>query len=317
MKIFWMKMCCTALTGIVALTLAAQITPITSAAPAAPVTPVTGGQPVAAAPAAAVEAPVVGKYKIRREFAEVICAEISADKKPALNDVNPHDVSPFGDKTCWAQIILMLPEKRGLSRFEFVLKSAGETYPCLAVAIGDTVYSMKDEFWQLPEQRDPLIPVRLLFAVSANRILGNDGSLLVPLTLERTFADVASKIGSDTLRFRLLPVNRDFTSAADAKKFADEKGGSYGMTFAEMTRAAQSAPAAQPAGTAPAKTNDAAPAQTAKPATAPAPAPAPAPAAKTAAAPAPVAPVTPAPAPAPAPAPKPAPAAAPASFIQF
>ena len=280
MKIFWMKMCLAAFASVAALTLAAQITPITSAAPAAPVTPVTGGQPVAAAPAAAVEAPVVGKYKIRREFAEVICAEISADKKPALNDVNPHDVSPFGDKTCWAQIIRMLPEKRGLSRFEFVLKSAGETYPCLAVAIGDTVYSMKDEFWQLPEQRDPLIPVRLLFAVSANRILGNDGSLLVPLTLERTFADVASKIGSDTLRFRLLPVNRDFTSAADAKKFADEKGGSYGMTFAEMTRAAQAAPAAQPAGTAPAKTNDAAPAQTAKPAAAPAPAPAAKPAAE-------------------------------------
>ena len=314
MKIFWMKMCLAAFASVAALTLAAQITPITSAAPVAPVTPVTpvaGGETAAAAPAAA-ETPVVGKYKIRREFAEVICAEISADKKPALNDVNPHDVSPFGDKTCWAQIILMLPEKRGLSRFEFVLKSAGETYPCLAVAIGDTVYSMKDEFWQLPEQRDPLIPVRLLFAVSANRILGNDGSLLVPLTLERTFADVASKIGSDTLRFRLLPVNRDFTSAADAKKFADEKGGSYGMTFAEMTRVAQSAPAAQPAGTAPAAKPAAAPAPApaAKPAAAPAPAPAPA--AKPVAAPAPVAPVTPAPAPAP----KPAPAAAP-SFIQF
>lgn len=321
MKNFWMKMCCTALAGTVALTLAAQITPITSAAPSAPVAPVipvAGGQPAAAASAAPVETPVVGKYKIRREFAEVICAEISANKKPVLNDVNPHDVSPFGDKTCWAQIILLLPEKRGLSRFEFVLKSAGETYPCLAVALGDTVYSMKDEFWQLPEQRDPLIPVRLLFAVSANRILGNDGSLLVPLTLERTFTDVASKIGSDTLRFRLLPVNRDFTTAAEAKKFADEKGGSYGMTFAEMTRVAQSAPAAQPAGTAPAKAA-AAPAPAAKPAAAPAPAPVAKPVAKPAAAPAPVAPVAsaPAPAPAPKPAPKPAPVAAPASFIQF
>ena len=46
MKIFWMKMCLAAFTSVAALTLAAQITPITSAAPAAPaapVTPVTGG----------------------------------------------------------------------------------------------------------------------------------------------------------------------------------------------------------------------------------------------------------------------------------
>ena len=311
MKKNWMNVCLVLIGGAVTLPLAAQITPITSAAPAdAPIAPIAS----AAAPASAsvtqpaAEVPAVGTFKIRKEFAEVICAEIVADKKPVLNDVNPHDVSPYGDKTCWAQIILMLPEKRGLSRFDFVLKARGETYPCLAVALGDTVYSMKDEFWQLPAQRDPQVPVRLLFAVSPNRILGNDGSLLVPLTLERTFADVASRIGSDTLRFRLVPAAKAFMTAAEAKKFADEKGGSYGMTDAEMmARAAQpaagTAPAGQPA------------AQPASPAT-------PAPAAKPAApvTPAPIAPVAPAPAakpaPAPAPAAKPAPVAAP-SFIQF
>ena len=310
MKKNWMNVCLVLIGSAVTLPLAAQITPITSAAPAdAPIAPIASAAAPASASVAqpAAEVPAVGTFKIRKEFAEVICAEIVADKKPVLNDVNPHDVSPYGDKTCWAQIILMLPEKRGLSRFDFVLKASGETYPCLAVALGDTVYSMKDEFWQLPAQRDPQVPVRLLFAVSPNRILGNDGSLLVPLTLERTFADVASRIGSDTLRFRLVPAAKAFMTAAEAKKFADEKGGSYGMTDAEMmARAAQPA-----AGTAPAGQPVAA--QPASPAT-------PAPAAKPAApvAPAPIAPVAPAPAakPAPAPAAKPAPVAAP-SFIQF
>ena len=302
MKKNWMNVCLVLIGSAVTLPLAAQIAPITSAAPAdAPIAPIASAAAPASASVAQPEVPAVGTFKIRKEFAEVICAEIVADKKPVLNDVNPHDVSPYGDKTCWAQIILMLPEKRGLSRFDFVLKASGETYPCLAVALGDTVYSMKDEFWQLPAQRDPQVPVRLLFAVSPNRILGNDGSLLVPLTLERTFADVASRIGSDTVRFRLVPAAKAFMTAAEAKKFADEKGGSYGMTDAEMmARAAQPA-AAQPA-------SPATPAPAAKPA-APA---TPAPAAK------PAAPVTPAPiAPvAPAPAAKPAPGAAP-SFIQF
>ena len=275
MKKNWMNVCLVLIGSAVTLPLAAQIAPITSAAPAdAPIAP------IASASVAQPEVPAVGTFKIRKEFAEVICAEIVADKKPVLNDVNPHDVSPYGDKTCWAQIILMLPEKRGLSRFDFVLKASGETYPCLAVALGDTVYSMKDEFWQLPAQRDPQVPVRLLFAVSPNRILGNDGSLLVPLTLERTFADVASRIGSDTVRFRLVPAAKAFMTAAEAKKFADEKGGSYGMTDAEMmARAALPAAGTAPAGTAPA--GQPAAAQPASPAT-------PAPAAK------PAAPATPA-----------------------
>ena len=310
MKKNWMNVCLVLIGSAVTLPLAAQIAPITSAAPAdAPIASAAAPASASVAQPAA-EVPAVGTFKIRKEFAEVICAEIVADKKPVLNDVNPHDVSPYGDKTCWAQIILMLPEKRGLSRFDFVLKASGETYPCLAVALGDTVYSMKDEFWQLPAQRDPQVPVRLLFAVSPNRILGNDGSLLVPLTLERTFADVASRIGSDTVRFRLVPAAKAFMTTAEAKKFADEKGGSYGMTDAEMmARAAQPA-----AGTAPAGQPAAAqPASPASPAT-------PAPAAKPAApvTPAPIAPVAPAPAakPAPAPAAKPASGAAP-SFIQF
>ena len=317
MKKNWMNVCLVLIGGAVTLPLAAQIAPITSAAPAdAPIASAAAPASASVAQPAA-EVPAVGTFKIRKEFAEVICAEIVADKKPVLNDVNPHDVSPYGDKTCWAQIILMLPEKRGLSRFDFVLKASGETYPCLAVALGDTVYSMKDEFWQLPAQRDPQVPVRLLFAVSPNRILGNDGSLLVPLTLERTFADVASRIGSDTVRFRLVPAAKAFMTAAEAKKFADEKGGSYGMTDAEMmARAAQPA-AAQPAAAQPASpASPATPAPAAKPA-APA---TPAPAAKQVApvAPAPAAKPAPAPAakPAPAPAAKPAPVAAP-SFIQF
>ena len=319
MKKNWMNVCLVLIGSAVTLPLAAQIAPITSAATAdAPIASAAAPASASVAQPAA-EVPAVGTFKIRKEFAEVICAEIVADKKPVLNDVNPHDVSPYGDKTCWAQIILMLPEKRGLSRFDFVLKASGETYPCLAVALGDTVYSMKDEFWQLPAQRDPQVPVRLLFAVSPNRILGNDGSLLVPLTLERTFADVASRIGSDTVRFRLVPAAKAFMTTAEAKKFADEKGGSYGMTDAEMmARAAQpaagTAPAGQPAAAQPA--SPATPAPAAKPA-APA---TPAPAAKQVApvAPAPAAKPAPAPAakPAPAPAAKPAPVAAP-SFIQF
>lgn len=317
MKKNWMNVCLVLIGSAVTLPLAAQIAPITSAAPAdAPVAPIASAAAPASVSVAQPEVSAVGTFKIRKEFAEVICAEIVADKKPVLNDVNPHDVSPYGDKTCWAQIILMLPEKRGLSRFDFVLKASGETYPCLAVALGDTVYSMKDEFWQLPAQRDPQVPVRLLFAVSPNRILGNDGSLLVPLTLERTFADVASRIGSDTVRFRLVPAAKAFMTAAEAKKFADEKGGSYGMTDAEMmARAALPAAGTAPAGTAPA--GQPAAAQPASPAT-PAPAAKPAAPATPALVAKPAAPVAPAPiAPvAPAPAAKPAPVAAP-SFIQF
>ena len=227
------------------------------------VLPLAGQTPQAAAPQNAplpvvknTDIQVTGKYKIRHGYAEVICAEISGSKNPLANNEDRFDKSPFEEgKTCWAQIILMLPEKRGLSRFDFVLKSGSETYPCLAVAIGDTPYSMKEDAWILPEQRDVNVPVRLLFAVSDAMIAGNNGNTLVKLSLVRALNEDKTRIGADMLRFRLMPPDKDLTTAVEAKKFADEKGGSYGMTYEKMTKHAQeaaataTAPAAGPATT--------------------------------------------------------------------
>ena len=249
MKNLLLKMCFVLVSGAVTLPLSGQLVPLSV-------------DPAPAAPAAQEQAaPVVtdiaeeGKIKIRKVFAEVICAEISGSKKPQVTHEDIYDKTPFGDKTCWAQIILMLPEKRGLSRFDFVLKSGSETYPCLAVAIGDTPYSMKEDAWILPEQRDVNVPVRLLFAVSDAMIAGNNGNTLVKLSLVRALNEDKTRIGADMLRFRLMPPDKDLTTAVEAKKFADEKGGSYGMTYEKMTKHAQeaaataTAPAAGPATT--------------------------------------------------------------------
>ncbi len=265
MKKFLLKMCFVLVSGAVTLPLAGQLVPLSA-------DPVPADSAVSATPAAQGQtAPVVtdgavkGKFKIRKEFAEVICAEISGSGKTMVSDEGKFDKSPFGDKTCWAQIILILPEKRGLSRFDFVLKSGTEVYPCLAVTVGDNPFSMKEEFWSLPEDRDPAIPVRLLFAVSEKQISGKDVKSPVKLNLERALSGLETKIGADVLSFRLMPPDKDFTTAAEADKFAREKGGSYGMTYEEMTKRSQPEPAPAPAaGTTPAPA-PAAPATTSGP----------------------------------------------------
>lgn len=234
---------------------------------------------------------VTGKYKIRKEFAEIICAEITGSYKPELqNEKEQVDGSPYKDNTCWAQIILMLPEKRGLSRFDFELKYGNQVYPCMAVAVGDAPFSMSEDAWVLPEDRDAKEPVRMLFAVSKDRITGNNGSTLVKLNLELKYSEFTKKIGADVIRFRLVSEGKQLTTAADAKKFAEEKGGSYGMTEADLNppkkeekpeaaAAAQTAPASAPASApAAAPAAEAAPKVEPKPEAKPEPKPAPKPA---------------------------------------
>lgn len=247
MKETWKKLCAALIVGSMALPLSGQTGEIM------PITSMDQGP-------AATEVTATGKCEIRRGFAEVICAEITADQKPAVEEEASHDASPYKEKTCWAQIILVLPEGRGLSRFDFALKANGEVYPCMAVAFGDTPYSMAKESWILAKERDAKIPVRLLFAVSNAQIQGNDGSKLVSLTLERVLPGVTSKIGADVLQFRLMPAEKPLTTAEEAKKYADEKGGSYGMTYAHMTTGKQSAAPAAPATPAPAAQQAATPA---------------------------------------------------------
>lgn len=250
MKKFLLKMCFVLVSGAVTLPLAGQLVPLSAdPVPVAPATPAVSSTPATPEQAAPVvtDVPIKGKYKIRKVFAEVISAEISGSKKPQVTHEDIYDKTPFGDKTCWAQIILMLPEKRGLSRFDFVLKSGSETYPCLAVAIGDTPYSMKEDSWILPEQRDVNVPVRLLFAVSEKQIAGKDVKSPVKLNLERVLSGVQSKIGADVLNFRLMPSDKEFSTAAEAQKFAVERGGSYGMTYEEMIKPPQPEPAPAPA----------------------------------------------------------------------
>ena len=237
------------------------------------------------------------KYRIRREFAEVICAEISAKEKPEIINQNPLDDSPFKDKTCWAQIIATLPAGRSLSRFDFSLKYGTELYPCIAVAVGDSFYSMKKENWTLPKDRDVKEPVRMLFALHAGVAMGKDGKSLIPLKIVRNFTDTKTVIPEDEIPFRLMPGGKEMTSVGEAKKRPE---GTCDLTYEELIKPVAPAPA--PTEAAPAE-NTAAEAKTPAPEAKPEEVKTPAPEAK---------PEEKAPAPVPA-----KPAAAAPSFIKF
>lgn len=214
----------------------------------------TADTPSATADAAS-PAPVAGPdgiYKIRRGYAEVICAEISLKKRPEMLDPNPLDYSPFDNKTSWAQIIMMLPAGRGLSRFDFVLMYGAERCPCMAVVSGDLPYSMKKDAWELPKDRDAAVPVRLLFAIPS---VGANNELL-EMKLVRAFSEPKSSLPDDVIVFRVMPDDVPLTTAESAQKYAKEKGGSCGMTYKQLTApppaAAPAAPAAPAAGETPA-----------------------------------------------------------------
>jgi hypothetical protein len=69
---------------------------------------------------------------IRHGF--IYSAEISKEKPEFQLEVKG-DQPPFG-KPAWAAVMLKLPKNRGISRFDYELKTDSGSYPCLAVALG-------------------------------------------------------------------------------------------------------------------------------------------------------------------------------------
>lgn len=225
-----------------------------SAAPAAPDTPAASaadGTAASEASAASAAAPEPEKKKappmkipFRQVYGTIHAAEISF-AKPAIEEEDELDTSPFGDNTAWGQLIVTITAGRSISRFDFVLEKAGTVYPCLAVAAGDDNYSVQHEKWVISAKgRNPAAPVRLLFPLPKT----TDGKEnFTPGTLSGEYklfrhdalpqkGDAAGRrsvMPPDVIQFRVLPDGTNWLTSSDVKK----SGGYYGMTSEEMEEA--------------------------------------------------------------------------------
>ncbi len=153
-------------------------------------------------------------FSVRRGFAEIISAEISK-QKPVFADENRQDISPFGENSDWAQLILELPAGRGLSRFDFALEWNGQTCPCMAVAAEDTPYSMMKETWSIAKLQQPG-KIRAVFAMPADAMTGGN---VGPVLLVRK---IGGKSALPPDQVYLRPAET-FTTAAAAAEALKEK----------------------------------------------------------------------------------------------
>ncbi len=152
-------------------------------------------------------------FSVRRGFAEVISAEISK-QKPVFADENRQDISPFGENSAWAQLILELPAGRGFSRFDFTLEWNGQTCPCMAVAPEDTPYSMMRENWSIAKLQQPG-KIRAVFAMPADAVTGSN--VTGPVLLVRKIGG-KSALPPDQIFLRPAETFSTAAAAAEALK---------------------------------------------------------------------------------------------------
>ena len=160
----------------------------------------------------------------------IYSAEISK-KKPEFQLEDRGD-QPVFPNPAWAAVILKLPRNRGISRFDYELKTNSGSYPCLAVALGSEPYSQKRDRWTLEAQKELEGKfVRMLFAFPSADL--TDGASMQTLDLEFKIRD--TKCQPPPIPFRILPDDQPLNS--DPQTLG--KNGNCGLTWLELHPEAQ------------------------------------------------------------------------------
>ena len=165
---------------------------------------------------------------IRHGF--IYSAEVSKEKPEFQLEVKG-DQPPFA-KPAWAAVMLKLPKNRGISRFDYELKTDSGSYPCLAVALGAEPYSQKRDRWTIEAKKELEGKfVRMLFAVPSADLV--EGASMQPLQL--VFKTRDSICQPPAIPFRILP---DGQALNDDPQTLGENG-NCGLTWLEMHPEAQ------------------------------------------------------------------------------
>ena len=160
---------------------------------------------------------------IRHGF--VYSAEISK-LKPNFQVEVKGDQPPFLDPA-WAAVMLKLPKNRGVSRFDYELKTpSGISYPCLAVALGAEPYSQSRDRWTIEAKKELEGKfVRMLFAFPAAELTQE------PLqNFQLVFKMRDSVCQPPPIPFRLLPDDQPL--GANPQLLGEN--GNCGLTWLEM-----------------------------------------------------------------------------------
>ena len=160
---------------------------------------------------------------IRHGF--VYSAEISK-LKPNFQVEVKGDQPPFLDPA-WAAVMLKLPKNRGVSRFDYELKTpSGINYPCLAVALGAEPYSQSRDRWTIEAKKELEGKfVRMLFAFPAAELTQE------PLqNFQLVFKMRDSVCQPPPIPFRLLPDDQPL--GANPQLLGEH--GNCGLTWLEM-----------------------------------------------------------------------------------
>ena len=185
-------------------------------------TPAAGGDNKAAP---GKEEPAGKKAKpilIRHGF--LYSAEISR-LKPEIQEVRGDQ--PLFTAPAWAAVMLKLPKNRGISRFDYELKTPSGSYPCLAVALESEPYSQKRDRWTIEAKKDQEGKfVRMLFAFPSSD-LPEDA---VIQNFELVFQLKNSVCQPPIIPFRVLP--KDQPLNADPKTLGEN--GNCGLSWLDM-----------------------------------------------------------------------------------
>ena len=135
----------------------------------------------------------------------ILSAEISKDK-PQFDVESPFD-QPAVENPVWIELIVKLDSGRTVSRFDYELVGAYDTYACFAVAEGADGYSVDAEKWTVKKPH-PLKYYRLLFPVKQEEFAGAVKEL-IPVTLKVKLFETS--LPGAEFKVRVMPDGRGFT----------------------------------------------------------------------------------------------------------
>jgi len=134
---------------------------------------------------------------------------------------------PLFENPVWAAVMLKLPRNRGVSRFDYELKTDSGSYPCLAVALGAEPYSQKRDRWTIEAKKEQEGKfVRMLFAFPAADLAEG-----VPLqALNLVFKTKDSICQPPPIMFRILPEDEPLND--DPQTLGEN--GNIGLSWLDM-----------------------------------------------------------------------------------
>lgn len=151
-------------------------------------------------------------------------AEISR-LKPEIQEVKGDQ--PQFPNPAWAAVILKLPKNRGVSRFDYELKTPSGSYPCLAVALEAEPFSQARDHWTIEAKREQEGKfVRMLFALPSSDLDAN----VSMQNFELVFQLRKSVCQPPAIPFRILPKDQALNS--DPKTLGEN--GNIGLTWLDM-----------------------------------------------------------------------------------